>query len=613
MANPCVIICGDGKPQRPQGAWRKAKNIHLRIGDTARDIHLHLDRLHESLHAISAAILTDLLEIAAYVYGADQVLTRGGTKKIDYGDSWLREMRFEIPVRCPEIWQRTEITAALSDCLQFLLDDQKVEFGFRAGKTLPKLDAYLFDDISPAGNVDADEVVLFSGGIDSLAGALGEINNHRKAVLVSHRSVSKVASRQDGLVQALRKCAPSLTLAPRHVSLSLNKGKEIGREFTQRSRSFVFAVIAALVARTFGLNRIRFYENGVTSINLPISPQVIGGRASRTTHPKVLRSFERLFTLLFEEPFAVENPLQWKTKTEVLQLIKAHGQANLIARSVSCVKTKEQTIEHSHCGRCSQCVDRRLAAIAAGLTDSEDPRRQYASDVLTGSRDNEDLLLIERYCGTAIEIGAIRDHREFMQRFPEVATVCRAFDFPAEQALQNIFELFRRHALQLSAAISQSVAEHAAQIASHELDPNCLISLVCSRLGGMRRRAPSTVIPSGSANGNPACPVHIRPEAFEIEIDGKVCELRDTVEFRLFEYLWSNRDRNISHDELGNTVWKDRSVQAHSYYRAASTLRRLLRKAKINSIRIDGGQDGYYRIRWVGHAPSKSARHQLHR
>jgi hypothetical protein len=81
-----------------------------------------------------------------------------------------------------------------------------------------------------------------------------------------------------------------------------------GREYTQRTRSFLFASLAFAVARVLKLDRIRFYENGVLSLNLPISEQAVGARATRTTYPKVLKGFAQLFGLLLERDFVVENP-----------------------------------------------------------------------------------------------------------------------------------------------------------------------------------------------------------------------------------------------------------------------------------------------------------------
>ncbi len=48
---------------------------------------------------------------------------------------------------------------------------------------------------------------------------------------------------------------------------------------------------------------------------------------------------ERLFGLLFDRPFTVENPFVWKTKTDILKEIKAANHGPLCARAVSCVRT----------------------------------------------------------------------------------------------------------------------------------------------------------------------------------------------------------------------------------------------------------------------------------
>jgi hypothetical protein len=72
--------------------------------------------------------------------------------------------------------------------------------------------------------------------------------------------------------------------------------EDLNREYTQRSRSFLYAALGATVAAMVGRDRIRFYENGVVSLNLPVSAQAIGARATRTTHPRVLNGFAELFT-----------------------------------------------------------------------------------------------------------------------------------------------------------------------------------------------------------------------------------------------------------------------------------------------------------------------------
>jgi 7-cyano-7-deazaguanine synthase in queuosine biosynthesis len=342
-------------------------------------------------------VALDLLELAAFVYAADQSVTRGGTTKIDYGDGWRRHFRFEVPVRCPELWARPEVRAALTGALEFLTDDV-YEFAFHEVRNPRRSDSYLFEG-SPGNKYE--EVVLFSGGLDSLCGAVEEVLvKRRRVLLVSHQSATRVAARQQALFDALCACVPRGGRVPAHVPVTINKGEELNRDFTQRSRSFVFAAVAAVVARLAGLERIRFYENGVTSLNLPVSPELVGARASRTTHPQVLARFGRLFSLLFDTTFGVENPYQRFTKAEILRVLRERGRADLARLTCSCVTVWGAKEECPHCGRCSQCVDRRLSALAAGLSDTEDPPTRYASDPLTGEREGPELTLAERYVGS---------------------------------------------------------------------------------------------------------------------------------------------------------------------------------------------------------------------
>lgn len=44
----------------------------------------------------------DLLEIATYVYSADQVILRGADDVDSFGDGWRRDMHFVVPVRNPD-------------------------------------------------------------------------------------------------------------------------------------------------------------------------------------------------------------------------------------------------------------------------------------------------------------------------------------------------------------------------------------------------------------------------------------------------------------------------------------------------------------------------------
>ena len=363
MSAKHVILCGGTKLSARGGAWKSITPINLVLGTGVHDVHLCLHDLTRAMTANLPDEHTDLLEIAAFIYAADQAMSRGGKVEFEYGLKWRRHLWFEIPVRKPDFWMAPAVLDALREVLTFLSDDD-YELNFTKLKKPSPVDGYLDFRKGGVDSSGIEEVMLFSGGLDSFGGAIKEIaDGRRKVALVSHEPTTKVGAPQRRVVEALNKQLNGTAPAPFHVQVELNKGKSLGKEYTQRARSFVYASFAAVIARMLGKDRIRFYENGVVSFNLPLSMQCVGGRASRTTHPQTLAGFGKFFEAMFGSPFTVENPFLWKTKTDILREVKAAGFGKLCAMTISCAHTWERTNEHSHCGTCSQCIDRRMVTL----------------------------------------------------------------------------------------------------------------------------------------------------------------------------------------------------------------------------------------------------------
>jgi 7-cyano-7-deazaguanine synthase in queuosine biosynthesis len=298
------------------------------------------------------------------------------------GDDWRRRFRFVIPVRRPDVWAARELMTLLSETLGFLSEDE-YRFEFVALQDPVGFDSYL-DLRSPVREPEpADEVVLFSGGLDSLGGAVDDLPGARKrVVLVSHHSSSKLAARQRALASALEQRARDRVL---HVPVRMNKRGDLTVEYSQRSRSFFFVALGTVVARIVGTNRIRLYENGIVSVNLPIAENVIGARATRSTHPSVIAAMNQLLGSLFESTITVENPYALLTKAEVVERIAAQGCADLIPQTVSCSRVYQIETERPHCGECTQCLGRRFAVLSAGL-EQQDPEHGYRVRLFVGER-----------------------------------------------------------------------------------------------------------------------------------------------------------------------------------------------------------------------------------
>jgi hypothetical protein len=595
MAKRHLVLCGNVRAPKLTAAWKEASALRLVLGKGRHEVHLRLDHLSKRLAAGLPDVAIDLLELAAYVYTADQAVSRGGPVEIDYGERWRRHFRFEVPVRRPDIWRTPPIQEALTQTLSFLSDDD-YEFHFSRRRDPPPLSRYLFDAVEP--DTGMEEVVLFSGGLDSLGGAIREIlQAHRKVVLVSHWSNSKIYSRQRHLIDCFNERIDSGRCRPLHVAVAVNKGKKLGRDFNQRTRSFLFAAVAAVTARLFGLSRVRFYENGPISLNLPVSPQVVGGRASRTTHPRVLQGFEKLLTGLFETSFHVQNPFLWKTRKEVLEGIKAAGCGSLCALTSSCAHTWEQTTEQPHCGRCSQCLDRRLAALSAGLSDDEDPPQRYRSDVVLAPIAGADLILAERYVGHLLQAENIADAMSFLTHYPEVARVLRHVDESPAQAAALALDLYRRHAQAVRGGLAVVAGKIADPLAWRGVPVNSLFGIAFGRPNqtGTRSGKASSCREPRSAPAS-AQTLVVDRESFTARLGEHSCFLGNTVEFRLLERLNRRPGLFLSIETLRASVWNDKHLAKNTIQRTVCNLRRKLRDAGLTGVSIDGMQKGHYQL-----------------
>lgn len=471
-----VIVCGESSAPRP-GKSRQIIRLDLRGADA--NIDLRITDVSRRLSSNVPDVLTDIVEIATYVYCADQLITRGGEGVANTGANWRRNFIFHIPVRLSALWSSTAITDALQKTLGSLSDDT-YDFRFSQMRNPAALQQYLEFGDDESAPQSIDEVLLFSGGLDSLGGAVQEaVVDRRRTALVSHRSTPKIFARQKQLLAGLRQlCTAS---PPLHVPVWVHKRGIDSREYTQRSRSFLYASLAFAVARIFGLGRIRFYENGVVSLNLPISEQALGSRATRTTHPQVLRGFAELFSHLSGADFAVENPFLWRTKTQIVDLVGDAGCGPLVGDSTSCMHTHAQTKEHPHCGRCSQCVWRRFAVLASRYSGN-DPAQLYAVDLLTGERlPDNDLTLVESFIRTATDLGSMNEY-DLLEKFGEIGRILNhVAPLSSAQVGENVVRLFRQHAKELNSVLDSGFSAHGARIRDGSLPETCAILLAFSQ------------------------------------------------------------------------------------------------------------------------------------
>jgi hypothetical protein len=441
----------------------------------------------------------DLLDVAVYVYIADRAAPRGDPTDRGFGKDWRRRLSFCIPVRQPDRWNDSALRLLLVGALSFLSEDE-YDFRFEPLREEPPLQHRLKAS-GCAWEGAAEEVVLYSGGLDSTAGAVQEaVVNRRRALLVQHRPSPKAAPRQRGLLRQLRALADPTP--PMLFPVRINKDKGLTHESTQRTRSFLFAALGAAVAAMVGLRRLRVYDNGVVSLNLPPSAQVVGARASRSTHPQALNGFAALFTRLAGRPFAAENLFLWSTKAEVVRGLAEAGCAGLIGLTHSCAHPRQARSQQPHCGRCSQCIDRRFAVLAA-RREGDDPADGYQVDLLTGPRPGRrPRTMLSAYVETASQITQM-DSLRFFGRYGEAARALRHLPGDAEAVARQVFGLYQRHSREVMRVVAAAIARHALDLARRKLPTSCLIRLACDAAGAEGAAAPSAPAKKGGPRREP--------------------------------------------------------------------------------------------------------------
>jgi len=178
--NEHLVLCGGVTGRKGPGSA-----ITLNLHGPSANVHLEIADISRRLLSNVPDALVDLLEIASYIYAVDSAIPRGGRADAQLGARWRRQFRFLIPVRQPDLWSSNAVVSTLVETLSFLSEDD-YHFEFRSLVQRPPATDY-FDLSSPEdASFVPDEVILFSGGLDSLAGAIETLAVHgKKVALVS--------------------------------------------------------------------------------------------------------------------------------------------------------------------------------------------------------------------------------------------------------------------------------------------------------------------------------------------------------------------------------------------------------------------------------------------
>lgn len=456
--------------------WDRKASITTRGGDPS--LLLHAENLAGSVLQHVDDRAADLVRIAAYVYAADLDVGRGGDRE-ENRDAWKRDLRLCIPVADPDFWSSNDIQGHLSQTLDFLTGDMW-SFHFSRAKRETQQIPLDLSDVTILGQPDV--VVLFSGGTDSLATAVESVQLGERPLLLSHQPALHLASWQRKLSSQLRHKIEAWSFP--HLGFEIHLTGSEAKERSQRSRGFLFACLGAAVASELGIERVKLADNGIVSLNLPYTQQVVGALASRPTHPKFIERFNRLVAAVFATSIRVSNPLWNRTRAEVLSLLPEAGVVNLLHLTRSCSRLRNRSSDAPQCGYCSQCVDRRFGAAAAGLMES-DPAHLYGVDIFTEIMLNGEARTNgESYYRRALDILDTPDER-ILDMFPELTEALSKELGGRQTVLQTYVDLLRRHAQSVVDVGTRLMHEHAEVIAQRRVLPGSLLDIIIGSTHGV--------------------------------------------------------------------------------------------------------------------------------
>jgi 7-cyano-7-deazaguanine synthase in queuosine biosynthesis len=318
----------------------------------------------------------DFYFIAALTYGVDRFIPR----KAHSVDGWSREINVSFPVYNIAKWKSCK--EDLEQLLSFLTGDYwTVQFS----KNKLELPAAALSE-QYQGNFS--RVALFSGGLDSLIGAIDQMEKDRNPGLyISHYDPLMAGPKKDQ-TDLSKEMETQYGDLYNHISsikvflsdTSFTRGQ---RETTCRSRSLLFIGLALLLADAKKIN-ILVPENGTVSLNYPLSPSRRSSCSTRTTHPTVLSFVSAIFSKLGINS-AIENPYRFNTKGEmVAQCQNPRFLKKVIAISNSCGKRGHRAhwdYLGSHCGICMPCIYRRASVLSGDTTE-------YGNDGISNANAN---------------------------------------------------------------------------------------------------------------------------------------------------------------------------------------------------------------------------------
>lgn len=338
--------------------------VWRRTGDGQSSFRVNIDPGLADLGNVQT-INRDMVWLATTIFLADRTTIRN--------KGWGRDLRVSVPTSNADLWNcvRDEV----EEMLCFLTSDEW-HVTFTAGN----LDFAPPDRQNEFLESNAPELVcLFSGGADSVCGAVQAILEGRRVALLSHWDWTGHSGTQSELAKHLERI---LGIELPHLQVNLGRsakqinGVAFRNEPSRRSRGLLFMALGLGMASARGNIPLLIAENGFTSLNPSLAPERRGALTTRTTHPMFLKRLQTIMRATNSHADFM-NPFKSSTKGEMFKALAneiGRGDASeLLSKSHSCSHVqwggRYGRSPGTQCGVCLGCVVRRAAFIESDLDD----------------------------------------------------------------------------------------------------------------------------------------------------------------------------------------------------------------------------------------------------
>lgn len=307
--------------------------------------------------------VTSFLLLSAMVYTIDRSVYRERYSE----DGWSRLFDVDFILPAAEIY--TANKEQIEGLLSYLTGDYwTCNFASVPLVGIPQWsESHYFDDVK--------QVNLFSGGMDSLIGAIDSMERVENGTIffASHNDGSMGGPKVDQdrlLTHFKRDYAGKFKTFGSPIRIE----PEFSQDSTCRSRSLMFIAIALQVA-VFRNVDIVIPENGSVSLNYPLSPSRRASCSTRTTHPVMLMKLRNLLASMGLQ-IKITNPYEFMTKGEMVNTcVNQTYLLEVLSDSNSCGKRARKQFfkdnhQATHCGRCMPCMYRKAALV--GYPDRTD-------------------------------------------------------------------------------------------------------------------------------------------------------------------------------------------------------------------------------------------------